>query len=111
MGALCVSVCAWFARLFAVLGLRSVVSLAFLAPLAPVFASIATAIGAVISAIFEIAASLSRSAEGRVVLGLTTAALGFFYLRFHYIEEGKAQAKLTYLQKPCVAVDPKRHKK
>jgi hypothetical protein len=49
--------------------------------------------------------SLSKSAEGRVVLAILTAGLGFLYLRFHYIEEGKsiARARAVAMVKPCHA--------
>ncbi len=111
MGALFLSLGAWFARRFAALGLTSLASFAFLGPLGPAFAGISNAIGAVITATFEILVSLSKSAEGRVVLGLAIAALGFFYLRFHYIEEGKAEAtaKFAQVHKPCQSLPPQRH--
>ncbi len=81
---------AWIARGFAALGLRTVATLAFLGPAGPILTGIASAIGAIITAIFEIVASLAKSAEGRVILALLALGLGFLYLRFHYIEEGKA---------------------
>lgn len=90
---------AWLARGFAALGLGTVASLAFLGPLGPILAGIATAIGAAITAIFEIVASLSRSAEGRVVLAIAAFGLGFLYLRFHYIEEGKAMVQPRTIEK------------
>ena len=93
------SVGAWFARRFAALGLGTVASLAFLGPLSPILTGIANAIGAAITAISEIVASLSRSAEGRVVLALAALCLGFLYLRFHYIEEGKAMVHPRTIEK------------
>jgi hypothetical protein len=99
------SVGAWLARRFAALGLSSVASVALLGPLGPVLNGIANAIGATITAVFEIIVSLSRSAEGRVVLGLIVLGLSFLYLRFHYIEEGKAMVHPRVVEKivhaPC----------
>ena len=96
---------AWLARGFPALGLGTVASLAFLGPMGPILTGIANAIGATITAIFEIIASLSRSAEGRVVLALAAFGLGFLYLRFHYIEEGKAMVHPRTIEKivhaPC----------
>ncbi|MGO9172649.1 MAG: hypothetical protein ACLP7P_11865 [Rhodomicrobium sp.] len=80
----------WIAGRFAAWGIGTIASLAFLGPLGPIVTGIATAIGSVISAVFEIIAALAKSAEGRVVLALLALGLGFLYLRFHYIEEGKA---------------------
>jgi hypothetical protein len=78
-------------------------ALAFLAPLAPIVSGIAQLIGAVVTAIGEILAALSKSAEGRVALFLAATLLAFLYLRFHYIEEGKAieKAKIAATHKPC----------
>jgi len=99
------SIGAWLARRIAALGLGAITSVGLLGPLGPIVTGIANAIGATITAIFEIIVSLSRSAEGRVVLGLITAGLGFLYLRFHYIEEGKAMVRPQVIQKmvhaPC----------
>ena len=96
---------AWFARRFAALGLSTVASLALLGPIGPVLTGIANAIGAAITAVFEIILSLSRSPEGRVVLALVAFGLGFLYLRFHYIEEGKAMVHPRTIEKvvhaPC----------
>ncbi|MBI4723864.1 MAG: hypothetical protein HY765_02300 [Rhodomicrobium sp.] len=102
MGAL-LTIGAWFVRRIAAWGLGTAATLAFLSPAGPILTGIANAIGAIITAIFEIIVSLSKSAEGRVALSLAAAALGFLYLRFHYIEEGKAEAraKFTALHKPC----------
>jgi len=88
-------------------GAASAAVLAFLGPLGPIISGIGQFIGAVITAIGEILASLSKSAEGRVALCLVAAVLGFLYLRFHYIEEGREQgkaiaaAKYAATQKPC----------
>lgn len=97
---------AWLAQRFAALGLGTVVSVALLGPLGPVVNGIANAIGATITAAFEIIVSLSKSAEGRVVLGLMALGLSFLYLRFHYIEEGKAMVHPRVVEKvvhaPCI---------
>ena len=81
----------------------STAGLALLGPLSPVISGMAQFVGAVVTAIGEILASLSKSAEGRVALALAVALLGFLYLRFHYIEEGKAiaRAEIAAMQKPC----------
>jgi hypothetical protein len=81
---------AWVAGRFTAWGIGSLLSLSFLGPLAPILAGIANAIGAAITAVFEIIVSLSKSPEGRVVLGIAAASLAVLYLRFHYIEEGRA---------------------
>jgi len=95
----------WFAGRMAALGLGTVASLAFLGPVGPTVTGIANAIGSIITAIFEIIASLAKSAEGRVILALLALGLGFLYLRFHYIEEGKAMAHPRTIEKivraPC----------
>jgi len=95
----------WIARGFAALGLGTVASLAFLGPAGPILTGIANAIGAIITAIFEIIASLAKSAEGRVILAIFALGLGFLYLRFHYIEEGKAMVHPRTVEKivhaPC----------
>jgi hypothetical protein len=83
------SLWSWIAGRFTAWGLGSLLSLSFLGPLAPILTGIANAIGAAITAIFEILVSLSKSPEGRVVLGLAAAGLTVLYLRFHYIEEGR----------------------
>jgi hypothetical protein len=99
------SVGAFLARRFAGLGLSAVASVAVLGPLGPVLNGIANAIGSTITAVFEIVVALSRSAEGRVVLGLIALGLSFLYLRFHYIEEGKAMVHPRLVEKvvhaPC----------
>ncbi|MGO9547774.1 MAG: hypothetical protein ACLPPF_23690 [Rhodomicrobium sp.] len=104
---------AWIARRFAAWGIGTVATLAFLGPLGPILTGIANAIGALITATFEIVASLAKSAEGRVILAILMAALGFFYLRFHYIEEGKAEARahLAAFHKPCPASTRERGKR
>ncbi|MFY9641875.1 MAG: hypothetical protein WCD20_15950 [Rhodomicrobium sp.] len=96
---------AWIAGRLGALGLGTVASLAFLGPFGPIVTGVANAIGSVITAIFEIIASLAKSAEGRVVLALLALGLGFLYLRFHYIEEGKAMVHPRTIEKitrlPC----------
>lgn len=99
---------AWLTRRLAGLGLGALASLAFLGPLGPVLTGIGNAIGAIITAIFEILASLSKSAEGRVILALLGLGLGFLYLRFHYIEEGKAMAQPRTIQRIVHAPCPRR---
>jgi hypothetical protein len=91
-------------RLAAKIGL-SAAALTVLGPLAPIISGIGQVIGAAVTAIGEILASLSKSAEGRVTLCLLAALLGFLYLRYHYIEEGKAlmKPKIVTIQKPCPA--------
>lgn len=87
---------------FAKLGL-STAGLALLGPLAPIITGVAQFIGAAVTAIGEILVSLSKSAEGRVALALAAALIGLLYIRFHYIEEGKAIAKaeIAVTHKPC----------
>jgi hypothetical protein len=105
MTAIFTAVGAWLSRRLAVAGLSTIASLAFLGPLAPILTGIANAIGATITAIFEILAALSKSAEGRVVLALAALGLGFLFLRFHYMEEGKAMVHPRTIEKvvhaPC----------
>jgi hypothetical protein len=88
----------------------SVGALAFLGPLAPAVSGVAQFVGALIAAIGEILASLSKSAEGRVVLAILAATLGLLYLRYHYIEEGRTieRARIVASQKPCPAVKAER---
>jgi hypothetical protein len=80
-------------------------ALAFLSPLAPIITGIGQFIGALVTAVGEILAALSKSAEGRIALCLIAALAGFLYLRFHYIQEGKAieRAKISASLKPCPA--------
>jgi hypothetical protein len=96
---------AWLSRRLAAFGLSTALSLAFLGPAGPILTGIANAIGATITAIFEILVALSRSAEGRVFLAMAALGLGFLYLRFHYIEEGKAMVHPRTIEKvvhaPC----------
>ena len=102
--ALIASLCGRLAAGAAKLGLPAA-TLALLGPLGPVISGIGQLVGGGITAIGEILASLSKSAEGRVALFLVAALLGFLYLRFHYIEEGKAiaSAKFAATHKPCPA--------
>jgi hypothetical protein len=83
----------WIVGRLGAWGLGGLASLAFLGPVAPIITGIANAIGAVITAVFEIIVALSKSPEGRVVLGIAAAGICFLYLRWHYIEEGKAMAR------------------
>ncbi len=113
MGGLLATVGAWLARRVAAWGLGTMASLAFLGPLGPILTGIANAIGSLITAIFEIVVSLSKSPEGRVALSLAAVFAGFLYLRFHYYEEGKADAhaQLLALNKPCIMHKIERRKR
>jgi hypothetical protein len=104
---------AWFARRLAAWGVGSVATLAILGPLGPVVSGIVSAAGALLTAIFEIVAGMAKSAEGRVLLGLSVAILGFLYLRFHYIQEGKSEARAGFAltQKHCAVMESGRHKR
>lgn len=90
---------------------------AFLGPIAPILTGIGQLIGGVITAFAEIVAALAKSPEGRVALCLVAAGLGFFFLRYHYIEEGRAigrtqvRPKIVTVQKPCAASVMDRRKK
>lgn len=113
MIAVLTAVGAWFVRRFAAWGLGTIASLAFLGPLGPIVSGIASAIGAIVTAIFEIVAALARSAEGRVILAIAALGLSFLYLRLHYIEEGKTEARASFAatQKPCHAMGAERRKR
>jgi hypothetical protein len=89
------SIGTWIAGRITAWGLGGILSLSFLGPVAPILTGIANAIGAAITAIFEILVSLSKSPEGRVVLGIAAAGFAILYLRFHYIEEGRALGRAT----------------
>ncbi|MGO8955338.1 MAG: hypothetical protein ACLPWS_06690 [Rhodomicrobium sp.] len=104
---------AWFARQLAVSRLTSLASFALLGPLGSIATGIAGAIGAIVTAAFEIVAALARSAEGRVILAIAALGLSFLYLRFHYTEEGKAEARANFaaLQRPCHAMGAERRKR
>ncbi len=99
-----------WSRLAAWAGAATVLS--FLGPIAPILGGIASAIGSALSALFEIIAALAKSPEGRVVLALVAAGLGFLYLRFHYIEAGKAamQPELAAVKQSCQKPVEKRRK-
>ncbi|WKW49522.1 hypothetical protein [Rhodomicrobium lacus] len=88
----------------------SVGALAFLGPLAPVVSGVAQFVGALVAAIGEILASLSKSAEGRVALAVLAATIGLLYLRLHYIEEGRTieRTRIAASQKPCPAAKAER---
>ncbi len=86
------SIGTWAAGRLAAWGLGRLTSLAFIGPLAPIITAIAKAIGATITAVFEIIVALSKSPEGRVVLAIAALGIGFLVMRHHYIEEGKAWA-------------------
>ena len=64
MSAVVAVIGAWFTRRLAALGLGTLASLAFLGPVGPILTGIANAIGATITAIFEIVVALSKSAKG-----------------------------------------------
>ena len=82
---------------------KSVFLSGFLGALAPLISGFATLIGGIVTAVSEILVSLSKSPEGRVVLAILGAATAFLYLRFHYIEEGRAsvQPRHVAISKPC----------
>lgn len=82
--------------------------LALLGPLAvlsPALGGIARFVGGIFEAIIEIVVAMSKSPEGRVMLGVFAAGAAFLYLRFHYIEEGKAlvRPKIESAAKSCLA--------
>ena len=64
-----------------------------LAFIAPAVTGIAQLIGGIFQALYEIILAMSKSPEGRVMLAILAAGLGLLYLRFHYIEEGKAMTR------------------
>jgi hypothetical protein len=105
MGSIFASLTPFFARLAGWVA-KSVFWSGLLGAVGPIVSAIATLIGGFISAVSEIVVSLSKSPEGRVVLGICAAGLGFLYLRFHYIEEGKAmvQAKTVMVERQCAPV-------
>jgi hypothetical protein len=78
--------------------------------LAAIAGKLGLSVGALVAAIGEILAALSKSAEGRVVLAILAATLGLLYLRYHYIEEGRTieRARIVASQKPCPAVKAER---
>jgi hypothetical protein len=57
----------------------------------------------------EIIASLAKSPEGRVLLAVIAAGLGFLYLRFHYIEEGRAEGMASVKPAICAPAPPPTH--
>jgi hypothetical protein len=79
----------------------------------PAVSGLASLIGSIFQAISEIVVALSKSPEGRVVLALAVGAVAFLYLRFHYIEEGKALAnpQTVIAPKPCPAPTTLKHKR
>ena len=81
----------------------------------PAISGVATLVGGIFQAAGEIVVSLSKSPEGRVILALIGAAAAFLYLRFHYIEEGKAQAlahpKTAFAAKPCPASPDRKNRR
>jgi hypothetical protein len=89
---------AWFARRVAAWGLGTVTTLAFLGPLGPIVSGIASAIGSTLTAVFEILASLAKSAEGRVVLAILALGMGFLYTRFHFIAEGRSEGRAEMMK-------------
>jgi hypothetical protein len=75
---------------FGALGIKSLALLAG-STVTGLLTPVVTAVMAVLRGIVNIVIDLSKSFEGRVVLAALIAVCGFFYLRFHYIEEGKAR--------------------
>lgn len=90
---------------------------ALFGPIAPIISGIGQLIGSIVTAVAEIVVALAKSAEGRVVLCLLAGGLSFFYLRFHYFEEGRAvgkaevKPKIVTVQKPCPSPASDRRKK
>jgi hypothetical protein len=86
---------------------------AWLGPLAPIVAGAAQFIGGIFQAVIEIVVAMSKSAEGRVMLAFIAAGLGFLYLRFHYIEEGKAMARVAAIavRRACPSSVPERRRR
>jgi hypothetical protein len=82
-------------------------------PLAPIVSGAAQFIGGIFQAVIEIVVAMSKSPEGRVMLALIAAGLGFLYLRFHFIEEGKAMARVTAVaaRNACPSSVPERRKR
>ena len=78
----------WAAKI----GLGSLSSLAFLGPVGPVLTAIGTFIGSIISAIAEIIGAMARSYEGRIALVAIVTGLGLLWGRWHYIQQGRAEA-------------------
>jgi hypothetical protein len=72
--------------------------------IAPIISGVASVIGGLLTAVVEIIVALAGSPEGRVVLGICAVGLAFLYLRFHYIEEGKAMVKPQMIREECQAV-------
>jgi hypothetical protein len=95
--------------------------LTLLGPITPILTAIGQFIGGILTAIGEILASLSKSPEGRVAICLLAAGAGFLYLRFHYVEEGRAmgreegrakgRAEAIALRKPCPVAPVERRKR
>jgi uncharacterized membrane-anchored protein len=76
-------------RIAGVLGVKTMALLAG-SSMTGVLTPAINAIMAVLRGIADIIVDLSKSAEGRVILMLLAIVAGFFYLRFHYIHEGRA---------------------
>ena len=74
-------------------------SLAFLGPLGPILTGIANAIGAPITAIFEIVASLARSAEGRVSSCILRPGLGFSLPALSLYRGGESHGTSAHIEK------------
>lgn len=83
----------WVAKI----GLGSLAGLGLLGPIAPILTAIGTFIGSIISAIAEIIGAMSRSYEGRIALAAIVAGVGLLYLRWHYIEQGRAEAPVKFV--------------
>lgn len=79
------------------LGLGGLANLAFLGSLGPILTAIGQFIGAIISAIAEIIGAMARSYEGRWALAAMALSLTGLYLRWHYIEQGRAEAPIKVI--------------
>ena len=82
----------WALSLAGKLGLSGLLNLGFLGPVGPVLTAIGQFIGSLISAVAEIIGAMARSYEGRIALATIVAALLVLYGRWHYIEQGRAEA-------------------
>ena len=81
------------------LGLSNLLNLGLLGPVGPVLTSIGQLIGSFISAVAEIIGAMARSYEGRWALAAIVIALSGLYLRWHYIEQGRAEAPVKVVTK------------
>jgi hypothetical protein len=106
------------------LGLSNILNLGFLGPVGPILTAVGQFVGSIISAVAEIIGAMARSYEGRWALAGIALALAGLYGRWHYIEQGRAEAPVKivtrtirtpapppivkYVQKACPALPAKR---